>query len=837
LEYNLNDMMDSKQDAPKEKMVWVDHTNLFFYLRRYIKMLAKRWPLLLLTTLVGTGYMVFKAVRSPNIYQSHSRIGVAPKIIRPGTSTTVVVEEYNSFYENQIALMTGAEVRSMVDFELQQSGITNRPALIQPIAAREGGSIRMTVRSTDYVFAKAFASVWGKAFIDFKKKRNTTLIGNSINDTRSEIIKLERKLTEARESVYDFQKRYNIASIKETGELQLKRYEELDSRLKEVSTQRKKLEGKTTEDLATSGITDARTLVTQPGGAASSDPGRTTVIEQVDPLSKYLEGNQYTGYKKELIQAQTSLREFERTLKSAHPYMVGLKEKIAKLEESIRIELSVIEDKRMSRIQSLNLEENILKPLVDEARQRVLDSNSTQTEFTKLKEEEGNIKATLDRLRRSLQDMELSPSDESEFDLLEAGMGSPEAVEPNRPKMVATGLIAGMFAGILLIYFLERLDDRLELAEDIENMLEEPVLGQLPQVPEQDGREQLLVTRLDDHSMFSEALRGVRSAVLLGFQGAKQKVLLVSSAVPGDGKTTFTTNFAITLAIAGHKVLLVDADLRRGNTHNFFGNSREEGFTDILQGSKHWTEVVHDTEVPTLKVIHCGKFPSNPGELLISPIPAELIAEAKAEFDYVILDCPPLTAIDDTFSLIPLADGMLFVVRSGVTSMRFAKTAVASLRQRGTPVMGLVVNGIAADNPYYYYQSYYHGYYSKGSEQTLSSKVTSSSMPVQKMARPKSGRRSFKVMSIEEEAKAFSGADSTSGDESADGTSGQLSKIEQFKAARRGVAQDASGAPEASDLEPAVADSHIDPSAGGGHASQDKEPQVGLEEDQSKPVS
>src|SRR5205823_274321 len=195
-------------------------------------------------------------------------------------------------------------------------------------------------------------------------------------------------------------------------------------------------------------------------------------------------------------------------------------------------------------------------------------------------------------------------------------------------------LFIGLAVGLGIIYFLDRLDDRLELAEDIEAKLKQPVLGQVPQVDlsASEGTT-LLLTKLDEHNVFSESIRGVRSAVLLGSQPNTKSVLLVTSAVPGDGKTTFTVNFAITLAIAGHRVLLVDADMRRGNTHSFFGNNRAAGFSEILLGELHWTDVLRQTEIDTLKVIHSGRLPSNPGELLISPITKQLIEDAKQEFD------------------------------------------------------------------------------------------------------------------------------------------------------------------------------------------------------------
>ncbi len=349
-------------------------------------------------------------------------------------------------------------------------------------------------------------------------------------------------------------------------------------------------------------------------------------------------------------------------------------------------------------------------------------------------------------------------------------------INANRTKTVVTGLLASIAVGLGLIYGLGRLDDRVELAEDIEAELGEPVLGQIPLVDKKTTKlESLLITRMPEHSMFAESIRGVRSAVMLGMQGGPKQVLLVTSSVPGDGKTTFTVNFAVTLAIAGNRVLLVDADLRRGNVHAYFDQPRDPGYSEILQGEVHWRDAVQKTEVRTLEFIGTGKLPPNPGELLMSPINRQFVYEVRQSYDYIVFDCPPLTAIDDTFSLVTFSDGMLFVVRSGQTSMRFATNALDAVRKRGAQVMGLILNGITADNPYYYYKNYYHEYYNKG----LGKPATSAelSVPSTRMAAQRSSSRA--VASIEDAAKARSGQEHLVGTEAPEN-----SKASQFRAIR-----------------------------------------------------
>ena len=233
---------------------------------------------------------------------------------------------------------------------------------------------------------------------------------------------------------------------------------------------------------------------------------------------------------------------------------------------------------------------------------------------------------------------------------------------------------------------------------------------------------------------------------------------VISSAVPGDGKTTFTVNFATTLAHAGNRVLLIDADLRRGNIHSYFDKSREPGLTDVLTGKLHWRDVVVPTELNNLELITTGPLPPNPGELLISPVMAQFLAEARETYDHILFDCPPLTGIDDTFCVVSLADGLIFVIKAGQTSMVFAKNALAAVRQRGASIIGIVVNGITTDHPAYYYNYYYHAYYSDNQTKTID---PATSRPASKMA----ARRSAPPNSIQAEAQARTDQTNNSGQE------------------------------------------------------------------------
>jgi succinoglycan biosynthesis transport protein ExoP len=203
--------------------------------------------------------------------------------------------------------------------------------------------------------------------------------------------------------------------------------------------------------------------------------------------------------------------------------------------------------------------------------------------------------------------------------------------------------------------------------------------------------------------------------------GQQPKTILVTSSVPNDGKSLTSANFAIVLANSGSRVLLVDADLRKGGLHKRFGLESEPGLSEVLSKGLNWQEAVKSTEVPKLSVLPRGSGTQNSSELFIAPPTAQFLKEVAAQFDYVILDTAPVMAADDVTSLAPHIDGVLFVVRAEQTSARVARAALDLLYQRQVNVLGIVFNAVhprSGDYYYYYkYDDYYRSYPGKGGKE------------------------------------------------------------------------------------------------------------------------
>jgi capsular exopolysaccharide synthesis family protein len=221
--------------------------------------------------------------------------------------------------------------------------------------------------------------------------------------------------------------------------------------------------------------------------------------------------------------------------------------------------------------------------------------------------------------------------------------------------------------------------------------------------------------RLKQQGGVAEAYRVVRSAIIFAIPREKLRSILLTSAVPREGKTTTCVNLAIGFAQIEERTLLIDADLRRGEIHKYLGLDREKGLTDVLLGEVTPEAAVKHTNLPKLDVITTGSYPPNPAELLLGRRLKELMDWARQHYDRIIVDSPPVMGIADSSILGSLCDGSLFVIWAGRTSRRFVRVAKTTATSRGAKIFGFVLNNLEPGRVgYYHYYPYYYSYYSRG---------------------------------------------------------------------------------------------------------------------------
>ena len=331
----------------------------------------------------------------------------------------------------------------------------------------------------------------------------------------------------------------------------------------------------------------------------------------------------------------------------------------------------------------------------------------------------------------------------SNINIVDAAVPPTRPVRPRPVLNLGLALLLGLGCGIGVAFLQEHLDNTLKNSEDIERVLRVPALALIPSreclsdenvgvhglaarvVAYHDGNairkhDTKTWIRIDgngtQHSALSEAFRGLRTSVLLSSAGRPPRSLTFVSAEPGEGKTTVASNLSISLAQLGKRVLLVDGDMRRPCVHKLFNiEEREGGLVTFLTGEEGWSHLVRPTGVTNLDCLICGPVPPNPSELLSSDRMQQLIVETMREYQFVLIDAPPLLNVTDGRILATMVDGVVLVVRGGYTPQELAQQAQFHVRDVGARLIGVVLNDVDLRH-----HGYYQGYYHYGSQEEKS---------------------------------------------------------------------------------------------------------------------
>jgi tyrosine-protein kinase Etk/Wzc len=304
-------------------------------------------------------------------------------------------------------------------------------------------------------------------------------------------------------------------------------------------------------------------------------------------------------------------------------------------------------------------------------------------------------------------------------------------IKPKKKMNMLLGMMIGLGLGIGITFLKEYLDTSLKTIEDTER-LGFTVLGSIPFITAQktektNGRngelvriESRLVTHFAPKSPISEAYRTIRTNIQFAQADKSVKTVLVTSSGPGEGKSTSVANLAITFAQMGANTLLIDADLRRPVLHGIFGQSRNEGLTNILVGRLTPEEGIRPTRIENLSLLTSGTLPPNPSELLNSHMMQRFLDDAAKKYDIVLIDTPPVIAVTDAAVLSTLVDGVVVVVLSGKTEKDTVLRSRDLLEKVNARMLGVLVNGVNVSMLYGSYYHYYQDYYSHEAKETKS---------------------------------------------------------------------------------------------------------------------
>ncbi len=418
-----------------------------------------------------------------------------------------------------------------------------------------------------------------------------------------------------------------------------------------------------------------------------------------------------------------------KDLRPKHPKIIKLNDEIDKQEKLITLYRQDAVEKLDTRRKSIGKQMENLQSNIKEWEKKALVLSQQLAQFNRVKGKVDRQKQLYDRLTNSLKDVDMSQ-------VVDAG-DQVGIMENATDAGVGASRVGHEFTGRAWFWCVCRFGDPGAARSDRRPdglLYRVPTLfhgeHSRPDTKREEQRARSVCSQPEDaRHVFAESYRNVRSSIFfMPYEGPRPKTLLITSAVPNEGKSTVSSNLAITMALSGAKTLLIDGDLRRGALREDFDIHSKIGFSEVLKQEVNWREVVVPTSLPSLFVLPRGSTISQPSEHLLRESTDAFLKDIYNHYDYIIIDSSPVLAADDTTSLAPKIDATLFVVRLSYTSARLTRKALELLYNRQVNVPGVILNYVDTSLPEYYYYQYAEYYNTPGAAAAVPDK---SSHPVE----------------------------------------------------------------------------------------------------------
>lgn len=282
-------------------------------------------------------------------------------------------------------------------------------------------------------------------------------------------------------------------------------------------------------------------------------------------------------------------------------------------------------------------------------------------------------------------------------------------IGPDRTKYMLIGILLGLAAGVGLSFLLELIDQTIRTKEQLQELLDLPTLGMIPSFDRKKLEKKNLRRKSSKGSQASynkyikDSFSKLKVNIDFSCLDCDSRCIAVTSSLPNEGKTLVATNLAVSMAASGHKTLLLDADMRSPSIHSNLQLPNTAGLSDAILLKTDWKTLVLPTKVPRLFVIPAGQRPPNPARILESKLFLELIHELKEDYEYIVIDTPPLLPVSDSQILAPRVDGMVLVLKQGKTKIESIKQARDILLLANANLIGTVLNGVNEKNNLYGY--------------------------------------------------------------------------------------------------------------------------------------
>jgi capsular exopolysaccharide synthesis family protein len=525
-----------------------------------------------------------------------------------------------------------------------------------------------------------------------------------VTSVAAQVKELAGELAAQQEKLHAFQSSNNVVFLQEQGNSAGSYLAMLNRRLANLQTELGLLRSLLPEQW----IETKTGREPVPPGETLADAGtaREMLASLAGPQLELFKANQQM----QLLKARRA--ELSRFLRPLHPKIIKLNEDVQTQEKLAQISRDEAVKQMTHRRQAIELEIKNLEAAFEEWDAKAIQASRKMADYDRIRQDLQRIQSAYDKMLALIQTVDVGRTVEQE----NVGILEPASAAAPLYRMarnLALALAGALALGFGLLYCFGIFHDDFASLTELGEHLSEEVVGQVPAIAMKKPQGGLGLEALEKKRFeFLESFRNIRSALLfMGNGGAKPRTIIIASSVPEEGKSTVALYLAATMALGNSRVLLVDADMRRGTLHEFFGVAPSPGLAEILNRETSTARAIMHPELNNLALLPAGQAKRNPGELVLSSEWSRFLTEVRQQFDYVLVDTPPVLATNDVAGLASKVDGVLFVVRASYTSARMARGALGVLRQRHANVLGLIFNR-AVSSPYehHYYQRYRRAY-------------------------------------------------------------------------------------------------------------------------------
>jgi capsular exopolysaccharide synthesis family protein len=545
---------------------------------------------------------------------------------------------------------------------------------------------------------------------NFKSRFDSTM--QASDWLSKQLVDLQMKVETSQEKLVRYQKEHEILGIDEKQNITTAKLDELNKALTAAESER--MDKESVYRLVQAG--DADTIASAAGALDAAGAG-----------------NQSGGLLESLRTKEADLKiqaaELSTQFGPSYPKLAQLENQLKEIDAQLLAETKKVGGKIRGQYMAALQRENMLHDALEKQKQEANKLNESAIEYSLLKRDLDTNRQLYEGLLEKLKEAGVSAGLRSNnFRIVDVARVPTAPVEPNIPRNLAFAFMLGLTSGVGLAFLLEGLDSTVRTTEQAQMISGLPPLGMIP-LGSRTAREGAnpkrlviatskeaveLITQVRPQSQMAESYRALRTSLLLSNLGAPPKVIMVTSALPQEGKTTTSINCAVVLAQKGIRVLLIDADLRRPSIHKTLGMGPRSGLSNVLTGSATLQQAItRSPTLPNLDVLPAGTPPPNPAELLASSNMRDVLQELRGQYDHIVVDTPPTLSVTDAVVLSPRADAIVLVIRSGQTTKQALRRSRDILMQVNAKVSGVLLNAVDLSSPDYYYYYEYQGKYAR----------------------------------------------------------------------------------------------------------------------------